>query len=83
LSQTGLPINTTETPTLASVNGGPIGTVRPDSNSPKVVWMERQRYDRRIVHSSNFHKSKLMHKFVGTWFAEAVRTLVGFPWGGR
>jgi hypothetical protein len=57
------------------------GTIWPDSNSPKVVWMERQRYDRRIVHSSNLHKSNytLMHKFVGTWLAEAVRTLVGSP----
>ncbi len=38
--------------------GGHICTVRPNSNSPKVVWMERQRYDRGIVHSSNRHKSK-------------------------
>jgi hypothetical protein len=42
--------------------------------------MERQRYDRRIVHSSNLHKSNstLIHKLFGTRLAKAVLTLVNF-----
>ena len=80
MCQTGLPINITEIPTLSSLNGGHIVNVRQNSNGPEVVWVERQRYDRRIVHSSNLHKSNstLTHKLFGTRVAKAVLTLVDF-----
>ncbi len=79
MSQTGLPINITEIPTFASLNGGHIVN-RPNLNNPEVVWVERQRYDKRIVHSSNLHKSNstLIHKLFGTRLAKAVLTLVNF-----
>ncbi len=80
MSQTGLPINITEIPTLASLNGGHTVNLQPNWNGPEVVWVKRQRYDRRIVHSSNLHKSNstLIHKLFGTRLAKAVLTLVNF-----
>ncbi len=80
MSQTGFPITTTEIPTRASLNGGHIVNLQPNSKGPEMVWVERQRYERRIVHSSNLHKSNstLIHKLFGTRLAKAVLIRVNF-----
>jgi hypothetical protein len=67
LSQTGLPINTTETTTLVSLNGGHIVNLQPNSRP-------------RSGMGGNLHKSNstLIHKLFGTRLAKAVLTLVNF-----